>query len=432
MRIVDFFKYDLWRTTGYTMGRGKKIGFSILKTIVLVIRGFGSKQLNIRANALSYSLLLAIVPILAMVLAIAKGFGFGNIIQEHLNQSFLAETNIVPTIMEFVERYLETAQGGAFIGIGLLILIIAIYMFFRQVEMAFNEIWTVKKSRSILRQLMTYITILFLIPILIIVSSGLSIFLQTASTNIPQLAFLNNVRSGSVLFVQFAMVWLAFTLMYKGVPNTRVKVYSALIPGILIGSLFQAMQMLSVYIIVWLSRTSIVYGAFATIPILLTFFQWGCLMILIGAEMSYAIQNNEEFEYEHDLETMSRRYKDYVTLYILSIIIKRFNNGQKALSTHEIAVQEQLPIRLVNQLTSRLIETGILSETFDETQATPALQPAIDSHTITIGMICDRIDQQGSEEFLENASDGMKNFWERFIELRKKQNHHNDILISDI
>ena len=87
------------------------------------------------------------------------------------------------------------------------------------------------------------------------------------------------------------------------------------------GTLFQLLQMFSVYLIALLSRTSIVYGAFATLPILMTFLQYASLLILIGAQMSFAIQNNAEFEYEQDLNSMSRRYKDFVMLYLLSIVI---------------------------------------------------------------------------------------------------------------
>ncbi|MCQ2346895.1 MAG: YihY/virulence factor BrkB family protein [Paludibacteraceae bacterium] len=432
MNIGDFIKYDLWRITTDELGKGKKILFSILKTVILVVRGFIDKELNIRANALTYSLMFAIVPILAMVLAIAKGFGFDAIIQDKLNSSFLAETNIVPTIMEFVDRYLATAQGGAFIGVGLVILLVAVYTFFRQAEMAFNGIWNVSKTRNILRQLTTYIAILFFIPVFIIVTSGISVFFNSASTTLPFLTFLENFRAGFIRFMQFAMVWACFTLMYWGIPNTKVRFLSALIPGILIGSLFQAMQMLGVYILVWLSRTSIVYGAFASIPILLMFLQWTCLMILMGAEMSFAIQNNEDFNYEHDLERMSRRYKDFVTLYILSMIIRRYNNGETALTAHEIARQEHLPVRLVNQLTSRLLEIKILNPTWVENKEDPGLIPARGTQTITVSMVSDCIDRQGTEAFISNPSDEMLAFWERFLALRDKKNKVNDILVSEI
>jgi len=344
-------------------------------------------------------------------MAVAKGFGVVSFIEDALNKSFLGETNLVPTITAMVERYLDTAQGGVFIGIGLLILLWAVYAFFQSVETAFNRIWNVKKSRSIFRQVTTYIAILVLIPVLIVCSAGITIFVQTTVGEI-----------GGVGALQFVVIWLLFTLMYIAVPNTKVKFISALIPGILMGTLFQLLQMLSVYLIAFLSRTSIVYGAFATIPILMTLLQYTSLLILIGAEMSYAIQNNEEFEYEKDLNQMSRRYKDFIMLYLLSVIIKRFEADEAPLTAHELAIRDHLPIRAVNQLLSRMVETGLLREVYVEDEEEKTYQPALDTHKMTVGMVLKRIEAQGSEQFLQKPSPEMEAYWEKYQEMKELEN----------
>ena len=138
-KIVHFVRYDMWRRTATEFdGFFQKLGYAIIRTIVLVARGFTSKNLNDKAKSLTYSLIFAIVPILAMIVAVAKGFGVADVIEKQLNASFLGETNMVPTIMAMVERYLETAQGGVFIGIGILILLWAVYSFFQSVETAFK------------------------------------------------------------------------------------------------------------------------------------------------------------------------------------------------------------------------------------------------------------------------------------------------------
>ena len=433
-QIRDFLRYDVWRRTNAELtSRGKRLGYRVLRTIVLVVRGFTSKNLNVRANSLTYSLVFAIIPILAMILAVAKGFGVADLIQQQLNDSFLGETNLVPTIMAMVERYLDTAQGGVFLGVGLIILLWAVYSFFRNAESAFNEIWNVKQSRSVIRQLTTYIAIVVLIPILVVVTSGLSIFVNsTVVASLPNAAFFTQFRSGIVRLLQFVICWALFTWMYAAIPNTKVKFLSALIPGILIGTLFQLLQMLSVYIIVFLSRTSIVYGAFATLPILLTWLQWTCLLILIGAEMSFAIQNNELFEYQHDVEKMSRRYKDFITLYLLAVIIKRFEQDEPPLTAHELATHNHIPLRLVNQLLSRLVETQLLREIYIENKEDRTFQPALDTHLITIGMVFDRIDCQGTEEFLQSTPPEMQQFWQRFIQLKSEHNTLTQVRIDEI
>ena len=433
-KITEFIRYDMWRLTSTELdSRAKRVGYGFIRTIVLVVRGFGSKNLNDKAKALTYSLIFAIVPILAMIFGVAKGFGVADVIEKQLNQSFLGETNMVPTIMAMVDRYLETAQDGLFIGIGLLILLWAVYSFFQSVETAFNQIWNVQKSRSILRQVTTYIAILVLIPVLIVCSAGINIFVHTTVANIGHIEVLHDFfhTSGAKL-LQFVMCWLLFTLMYIAIPNTKVRFKSALIPGILMGTLFQLLQMLSVYLIAMLSRTSIVYGAFATIPILMTWLQYTSLLILMGAEMSYAIQNNEEFEYEHDLNKMSRRYKDFIMVYLLAVIVKRFEADEAPLTAHELAIRDRLPIRLVNQLLSRMVETGILREVYVENEEEKTFQPALDTHKISVGLVFDRIESQGTEEFLKSPSPEMLAFWESYLKLKDTYSTMDKIYVNEL
>lgn len=432
--IIQFVRYDMWRVTTTELDSAfKRIGYGIIRTIVLVARGFSSKNLNDKAKSLTYSLIFAVVPILAMIVAVAKGFGVADVIERQLNASFLGDTGLVPTIMAMVDRYLETAQGGVFIGVGLLILLWAVYSFFQSVETAFNKIWNVKNSRSILRQATTYIAILVLIPVLIVCSAGINIFVHTTvESTIHVEAIHNFLRTSGVKFLQFVMCWLLFTVMYIAVPNTKVRFMSALIPGVLMGTLFQLLQMLSVYIIASLSRTSIVYGAFATVPILMTWLQYTSLLILIGADMSFAIQNNEEFEYEQDLNSMSRRYKDFIMLYLLSVIIRRFENDEVPLTAHELAIRDNLPVRLVNQLLSRMTETGILREVYTEGVEEKTFQPALDTHKISVGMVISRIDKQGTELFLQKPSEEMQKFWKNYTRLKENHQTLDAIMISEL
>ena len=433
-KIVHFVRYDMWRRTATEFdGFFQKLGYAIIRTIVLVARGFTSKNLNDKAKSLTYSLIFAIVPILAMIVAVAKGFGVADVIEKQLNASFLGETNMVPTIMAMVERYLETAQGGVFIGIGILILLWAVYSFFQSVETAFNHIWNVQKSRSILRQETTYIAIVVLIPVLIVCSAGINIFVHSAVESTFHVEALHHFfQTSGVKFLQFVMCWLLFTVMYVAIPNTKVHFLPALIPGIIMGTLFQLLQMLSVYLIAMLSRTSIVYGAFATVPILMTWLQYTSLLILIGAEMSYAIQNNEQFEYEQDLNSMSRRYKDFIMLYLLSVIIKRFEADEEPLTAHELAIRDHLPIRLVNQLLSRMVETGILREVYVEGEEEKTYQPALDTHKISVGMVIERIDAQGTEQFLQAPTPEMQAFWDNYLKLKRTHTTLDKIYVNEL
>src|ERR1035437_3750140 len=179
-RMINFIQFDIWRITENELSRTRRITYRFLKTMILAVRGFIDEDLNVKASALTYSILFAMIPTIAMIIAIAKGFGIEKLIRSSLQGTFFGQDDLIPQVMGFVERYLETTQGGLFIGIGLAVLFYSVMNFFMQVERAFNGIWKVKKSRSLIRQFATYFSSILIIPILIVLSSGLSIFINTA------------------------------------------------------------------------------------------------------------------------------------------------------------------------------------------------------------------------------------------------------------
>lgn len=431
-QIREFIQYDLWRQPHMAVHDPKKrLGYRILQTIILFGRGFKDKALNVRANSLSFSLLFAFVPMVAGVFAIARGFGFEELLQERISTSFLAEANIAPTIMEWVERYLETARGGLFLGIGLVVLIWAVYAFFNMLELSFNNIWNVKQSRSFGRRLSNYMVVLLLVPIMIILSSGISIFLNSAASASPVLQAIEPIRRVLLRLIPFVVASGVFTWIFIAIPNTKVRFLSAIIPGVIVGILFQLVQMFSVYLVMLFTRMSVVYGAFSAIPLILVWLHITCWLLLIGAELAFAIQNNDMFAYEKDLETMSRRYKDYIMLYLLSVIIRRFEAGESPQTAQKMAAEHQLPIRLVQQLLSRLEETSIVRRVYTEDEEEQAFVPALDTKSITVEMVIGRISAQGTEDFLQHTPAEMQAFWQRYQQMIDA-NHSDDILVSEL
>ena len=431
-QIREFVQYDLWRQPDVAVHTPKKrIWYRILQTIILFVRGFKDKALNVRANSLSFSLLFAFVPIVAGVFAVARGFGFEGLLKERLSTSFLAEANIAPVILEWVERYLDTARGGLFLGIGLIVLIWAVYAFFNMLERSFNTIWNVKQSRSFGRRLTNYMVVLLLVPIMIILTSGISIFLNSTQALAPVLQAIEPIRRVILRMIPFVVSSVVFTWIFIAIPNTKVKLSSVIFPGILMGFLYQIVQAFSMYLVVLFTRMSIVYGAFSAIPLVLIWLHITCWLLLVGAELAFAIQNKDLFAYEKDLETMSRRYKDYVMLYLLSVIIRRFEAGKAPQTAHEMAAENKLPIRLVQQLLSRLEETNIVHRVYMEDMEEQAFVPALDTNSISVEMVIGRISAQGTEEFLQHTPAEMQAFWQRYQQMIDA-NHSDDILVSKL
>lgn len=430
-RIYRFITHDVWHITDNELSRGKRIPYRLVKVIVIAFRGFSQDKLVVRASALTYSIIFAIVPLIALFIAIGKGFGMENIIENWLQRVLIAQSELIPFIMDFVEKYLETAQGGLFIGIGIAILLYSVMNFFKQSEKAFNSIWQVNKSRSFVRQFSTYFSALFLIPVLVVLTSGLSIFLNKLLIHLQLANILSPLQKFGVKLMPYLISWIVFALLYIVIPNTRVKLTSGIVAGLIAGTAFQFFQMLYIEGQGYLSRYNMVYGSFAAIPLLLLWLKISSLIVLFGAELSYASQNLQNYEYEGESNTISIRYKKFLSLFLTYVIVKRFENKQSPLRNDQIAATYKLPIRLVNQLLSELTANAIITEIRDDDLKTKSYQPAMDINQLTVDMLVDKFETYGSELFLANKHPELDRFWKKHLEMTKMTPVPEAILLKD-
>jgi membrane protein len=419
--------------TEHELSRTRRLTYRLVKTIILGFRGFIQEKLNIRASALTYSILFAIIPLFALIIAIGKGFGVEKMIEDSLKDTFIGQSGMTPTVMGFVERYLETTQRGLFIGIGIAILFWSVMNFFMQVESAFNSIWQVKKSRSPINQFTTYFSAILIIPLLIVFSSGFSIYVSSAVSQTYIYHVLSPLLRFGMKFIPYFINWIMFTIMYMVIPNIRVRFNNALIAGIIAGTAFQAFQMLYINGQVYLSRFNIVYGSFAAIPLLLLWLQISCLIVLLGAEISYVSQNIQNFEYELDAKNISTRYKNFLTLFIAHIVVKQFEAQKPALSAEQIATNYKLPISLVNKIIAQLVEVSILVEVLSEKLEVKNYIPAIDINQLSVNMVFSKLDRHGSELFLTNKNELLDSFWQKTLDIKQQSEEQSvHLLVKDI
>ena len=427
-----FVSFDIWRITGNELTKTRRITYNIIKTIYLSVRGFTKNKLGIRASALTYSISFAIVPLIALISAIAKGFGIETTIETALQDTFAAQANLIPTIMEFVRKYLDSMSGGLFIGIGLGILVYSVYNLFAQIETALTSIWQVQKSRSVLKQFTLYFSGLLIFPILMAISSGLSIYVNTILKESFLFQIFTPIMKFIISTIPYLTSGLLFTLIYLIVPNTKVRFLNALIAGMITGIVFQAFQGLYVSGQINLTRYNAIYGGFAAIPLLLIWLNISCLIFLIGAEISYVSQNLRHFDYEVDTDNISNRYKRSLTMFVTYVIVKRFQANEPPLTQEQIVSQYKLPIRLLNTILTDLTESQIIAST-ESRKGVKAYLPAIDINQLTLKTMEMKLDMKGSELFLESKNEEMDAFWQKMIGIQEKSDLiHEKILLKDL
>lgn len=434
-RSIRFVTYDIWRMTGNEMSGLKKVYINSIKTLILAIRGFINLQLSYKASALTYNTLLSIVPMLAVMLGIAKGFGFQNAVRKSLSDYFPGHESQLNIVFDFVERYLQEIQGGLIIGVSLIVLFWTVISLISAIESTFNEIWQIKKERPWFRKISDYMAIFLVLPVLMVISSGLSIFVSTLQNSFfSDYMFLTPIVETILYVSPYVITILSFTGLYIALPNTKVKFINGLVAGIIAGCAFQFFQVLYFSGQIWVSKYNAIYGSFAALPLLLLWLQFSWLICLFGAEIAYASQNVNKFSFERDSKNISRRYKDFLTLLITSLIVKRFVAGQKPYTADELSMDYQIPLSLTTQILYFLTELHIIIEVnYGSDDRIIHYQPAIDVNKISVGFLFNRIDEYGSENFKVDTSQLFSKEWSLLLKSREEILKATDsILVKDL
>lgn len=430
---IKYITVDMWRITGRDIPTRRYFFINTLKTVYISIKHFVACDLYKKASALTFSTLLAVIPMLAILFAIGKGFGFQNIIQSQLFDYFPSNREALTHALNFIEAYLNETKSGVFVGIGLIYLLWTVIGLISNVEDVMNEIWGVKKNRSIYRQITDYTWVFLLLPVVMVSSSGISIFITTTIDNSNYLHFISPLVRNLISFSPFFLSSILFTIVYALVPNTRVQLRYALLAGVLCGVAFQGFQYLYLNGQIWVSRYNAIYGSFAFLPLLLLWINLSWAICLFGAVFTYSLQNIQIYNFANETENISRRYKDFVALVITTIVVKRFSQGLTPLTVTELSNQYGIPLRLANEVTYRLLEIGVISEVVTSDDRVSAYQPAQDINAITAGMVLARLDQEGEEDFTIDREDSYREEWQCIIGCKEAMySVGNNVLLKDL
>ena len=271
-----------------------KSGFfhnEIVRKAILTVRFFTEKRVMAEAAALTYSSLLAMVPILAVVFAIARGFGYNKYIEKWFLNSLSSQPEAANVIVGFVNSYLVHIQGGVFLGVGLIFMLYTVLMLVNNIEETFNQIWQVNNTRPIMRSLANYLAMFLLFPIIIIVSMGLSIVMTTLADKIDDILVLGPVVSKLLDLSPSLLLSILFIILYVYMPNTKVRLSCAIVPGILAGLAMHVLQLFYIYAQIWVTAYNAIYGSFAALPLFMLWVQFSWTICLFGAQLTYTNQN---------------------------------------------------------------------------------------------------------------------------------------------
>jgi len=418
---VRFLRKEIWKIRQRDLSPRKSLLIRTLKVVVLSVRRIAEDRITLRASALTFYSLLSIVPVAAMAFGIAKGFGLEENLRTTLLQALQGQEQVAMRIIEFADAMLKNVKGGLVAGVGLLILFFSIIMILSHTEKAFNDIWGVKKGRGVGRKITDYLSILLIGTILFVISSGITVFVSGGmKLAIQKFTFLHLLGPGISLLLQVLPVvalWILFSFWYVFIPNTKVNLKSGMVGGIISGTMYHVFQWAYVTLQIGVAKQNAVYGSFAALPLFFTWLQVSWMIVLFGAEIAFAYQNAERFEFEEECLNVSHSFKRLLSLRVSQMVIKRFTKGEKPWDNQRISHELEIPIRLVNQILFELVRSGIFSEIKSEEEPGTAYEPACDPEMLTIKYVVDALEQSGTDDIpvarsqeLERLAENLRKF----------------------
>jgi membrane protein len=422
-KLIQFLSTDIWRIQARKLSGRRSFWINQLRIFLLAVRGFDEDKCNLRASALTFYSLLSIVPVVAMAFGIAKGFGFQNHLEQLLLEKMPGQEEVIKRIIVFSQSMLENTQGGVIAGVGVVLLFWTVIKVLGNIEESFNDIWGIKKGRTFARKFSDYLSIMMICPILLIMSSSVTVMISSQLTFLIQkLSFLGPVADVVIYilkFLPYCVMWILFSFIYIFMPNTKVNIKSGIFAGIIAGTIYQLLQLVYINFQISVTNYGAIYGSFAALPLFLMWLQISWVVVLFGAEISFAEQNVDTYEFEPDSMKASRHLQKLCALCIAHLCVKRFHKGEAPLEAGKIADTLEMPIRLVNLLLFELTESGVLNEVKQDNGRNMAYQPARDIEDMNIALVLAMMDSRGANDIPLITTDEIRKIQGSLAELEK-------------
>ncbi len=424
----------IWNTSISDISRGKSFLIRQLRIIVLAARGFMNDRVQLRASALTLYTMLSIIPFAAIAFGIAKGFGLDQRLQELLVKEFQTQPEVLTWILNQAGIAIQATRGGYIAGVGLIILLWSVMSLLDQIESSFNHIWQIQVSRPWLRKFTDYLAIMLIAPIVLIVSSSITVFVTTELySNTESLEFIKPIVGFLIKLAPYLLTWIGLTILFIIMPNTKVKFMPALVAGIITGTILQLLQWLYIDLQFGISKLSAIYGSFAAIPLFIIWVQSSWIILLLGAELTFANQNVTRYEIEYESLNVSQHQRKALTLMIMAKIVNNFTEGEKPHTSESLSKSLKIPVRLVLDILQDLTDSRLVSMIHEEEHQERLYQPAMDVSLLSVSYILSKLDRKGSDQqvFLESAEyNSMTSLLEDFEKMI--DGSESNILIKDL
>lgn len=420
--IIYFLREGIWRIREQELSGIRLIGLKVARIVVLTLRGFMEDRCQLRAASLTFYSLLSVVPVAALAFGIAKGFGFQKTLESLLYEKLHFHIDVVNQVVVFANTLLDKTRGGLMAGIGVLILLWALLKVLTNIENAFNDIWGVIEGRSIARKVTDYLSLMLILPALFVAASTSTVLVagqvKVLMTRIELLGPLSPAVHTGLRLLPLVAIWVMFAFAYIFMPNTKVQWRSGLIAGIAAGTVYHIFQIFYLKLQIGVARYNAIYGSFAALPLFLIWLQASWVIVLSGAELSFAQQNASTYEFEPDSSRISPAFLRLLALRVVNLIAASFSREEPPLTEDAITRELEIPSRLLREILHELVEAGVITPAAAQGEGVAAYHPAYATDKMTIHRVLEALDHRGIDgipiaqsDELETLSDSLASFY---------------------
>jgi len=364
----DFLFTQLWQTDLSTSPRTKRWLVQTLRLLYAVVHELAAGQLTMRAMSLIYTTLISLVPLLAVSFSVLKAFGVQGQIEPFLLEFLSPLGPKGEEIGANIIGFINNMNVGVLGAVGLGLLFYTVVSLVQKIEQTFNHIWHIKNSRSFLRRVTDYLSVLMIGPVMVV--SALALTASMVSSTFVQ--YIIAIEPFGTMFyyltlmIPYVLIIIAFTFMYIFIPNTRVKIGPALTGATVSGILWKTGGMLFASFAAGSTQYDAIYSSFA---ILITFMIWlylSWLIFLLGSQIAFYRQHPEYVRPIRGKIELSSRQKEKLALTVMYLIGKYYYQGLTPWTLRTLNTQLEVPSDLLSNTLDNLASNGLILEIVDK------------------------------------------------------------------
>ena len=387
------------------------------RVVLHVAKGTKTQDIFTHVAALTYSTVLSVVPLLALVLALGRGFGMQDYIELQLRQNLNTSDDVIGQLMEFANSYIARTHDDVMVGVSGFVLAFTIVSLVNNIERRFNAMWGINTSRSLFGFSLSYLGLIVFLAFSIFFLSGVWVFILQLLNYLPHHVLVDTTMPLLVFILKSLVFSAVLGAMFRFIPLLKVEFRHIVWPALISGFLFSLVQEFYIKGQMFLSSYNAVYGSFAVLPLLMAWVYATWTIVLTGVLLCRAAQATEYDDDLFDEKIYNYDSHNLVALRIMAVMARRFVDNASPLTVKEWAKTLSISTEFAGTELQRLAKVGLIFRVVESHEVIEAPLPStavfkinVDVHQVTAESVISLLNQEGNDVELQLSPEEVQQY----------------------